>query len=161
VKRAAALVRHSRIHPSGWWGRPRAIVRRGPDEQDVYESQNVSREPVQLKIVHLAAWKQPMRTENDNTIFVLNGKIQNRQELRWELEQALYTFNCCTWYGSGSACLPGLGRQKSREASSENFPALKGLRWSNAAGCCAYVGLQEREHTRKSQCEPRVTLLVE
>jgi asparagine synthetase B (glutamine-hydrolysing) len=86
-------VRHSRIHPSGWWGRPRAIVHCGPDEQDVYESQNVSREPVQLKIVHLAAKKQPMRTENRNTILVLNGEIQNRQEPRWELEQAPYTFN--------------------------------------------------------------------
>ena len=94
MKRAAALVRHSRIHPSGWWGRPRAIVRRGPDEQDVYESQNVSREPAQLNIIRLAAGKQPMRTENRNTILVLNGKIQNRQEPRWELEQALYTFNC-------------------------------------------------------------------
>ena len=87
-------MRHSRIHPSGWWGRARAIVHRGPDEQDVYESQNVSREPAQLKIVRLAAGKQPMRTENRNTILVLNGKIQNRQEPRWELEQALYTFNC-------------------------------------------------------------------
>jgi glutamine phosphoribosylpyrophosphate amidotransferase len=37
-----------------------------------------------------------MRTENRNTILVLNGKIQNRQEPRWELEQALYTFNCRT-----------------------------------------------------------------
>jgi len=35
-----------------------------------------------------------MRTENRNTILVLNGNIQNRQEPRWELEQALYIFNC-------------------------------------------------------------------
>ena len=87
-------MRHSRIQPSGWWGRPRSIVHRGPDKQDVYESQNVSREPVQLKIVHLAAGEQPMRTENRNTMLVLNGNIQNRQEPRWELEQALYIFNC-------------------------------------------------------------------
>ena len=98
VKRVAALVRLSRIQPSGWWGRPRAIVHRGPDEQDVYESQNISREPVQLKIVHLAAGKQPMGTENGNTILVSNGKIQNHQEPRWELEQALYAFN----YRSGT-----------------------------------------------------------
>jgi asparagine synthetase B (glutamine-hydrolysing) len=102
-----------------------------------------------------------MRTENRNTILFLNGKIQNRQEPRWELEQALYTFNC----RSGTEVVlrvfrawdvKSLGR-KQREL----LPALKGLRGSNAACCCAYVGLQEREHTLKSQYRPRVALLVE
>jgi hypothetical protein len=102
-----------------------------------------------------------MRTENRNTILALNGKIQNRHEPRWELEQAQYTFNCrsgtevvCVSSGPGALEVSG-GKQR------KLLPALKGLRWSNAADCCAYVGLQEREHTRKSQCEPRVALLVE
>jgi hypothetical protein len=131
------------------------MVHRGPDEQDVYESQSVSREPVQLKLVHLAAGKQPMRTENRNTILVSNGKIQNRQEPRWALDQALYIPSTAAvvrkWF-----CV-------SSEAWDVRslLPALKGLRWSNTAGCCAYVGLQEKEHTGKSQCEPRVPLLVE
>jgi asparagine synthase (glutamine-hydrolysing) len=95
-------------------------VHPGPDEQDVYESQNVSREPAQLKIVHLAAGKQPMRTENRNTILLLNGKIQNRQEPRWELEQALYTFN----RRSGTEVVPRVFLAwdvKSLGGSSENY----------------------------------------
>jgi len=102
-----------------------------------------------------------MRTENRNTILVLNGKIKNRQEPRWELEQALYTFNC----RSGTEVVLRVFRAWDVKSlggkQRELLPALKGLKWSNATGCCAYVGLQEREHTRKSQCGPRVPLLVE
>ena len=59
-----------------------------------------------------------MRTENRNTILVLNGEIQNRQEPRWELEQALYTFNC----RSGTeVVLRVFPAWKSREGSSENY----------------------------------------
>ena len=106
----------------GWWGRPRAIVHRGPDEQDAYESQNVSREPVQLKIVHLAAGKQPMRTKNRNTILVLNGKIQNRQEPRWELGRALYTFNCRSGTEMALRAFRAWDvKSLGREAGSENY----------------------------------------
>ena len=102
-----------------------------------------------------------MRTENRNTILILNGEIQNRQEPRWKLEQAYIPSTAavvrqwfCVSSGPGTLKVSG-GKQR------ELLPALKGLKWSNAAGCCAYVGLQEREHTGKSQCEPRVALLVE
>jgi asparagine synthetase B (glutamine-hydrolysing) len=38
--------------------------------------------------------REAAHADRRNTTLVLNGDIQNRQEPRWELEQALYTFNC-------------------------------------------------------------------
>ena len=63
-----------------------------------------------------------MRTKNRNTILVLNGKIQNRQEPRWELGRALYTFNC----RSGTEMALRVFRawdvkSLGREAGSENY----------------------------------------
>ena len=142
-------------------GRPRAIVHRGPDEQDVNESQNISWEPVQFKIVQLAAGKQPMGTENGNTILVSTARFKiirsqggNSNRPYMPSTTAVVRKWFCVSPGPGTLKVSG-GKQR------ELLPALKGLRWSNAAGSCAYEGLQKREHTSKSQCEPRVALLVE
>ena len=54
---------------------------RGPDEQAIYASRNVTLYHLRLAILDIAGGHQPMHLENKYTI-VFNGEIYNHQELR-------------------------------------------------------------------------------
>lgn len=68
------------------------LVHRGPDQQGIYESPNVSLGAVRLKIIDLDAGAQPFVGEDGNTILVFNGEIYNYRELRAELESLGHRF---------------------------------------------------------------------
>jgi asparagine synthase (glutamine-hydrolysing) len=62
------------------------LLHRGPDEQDVYHSKLVSLGSTRLKIIDLDSGRQPMASEDGDTVLVFNGEIYNHAELRRELE---------------------------------------------------------------------------
>ena len=62
----------------------RSITHRGPDQQGVWESSDVSLGAVRLKIIDLVHGEQPMRS--DGVVLVFNGEVYNHAELRAELE---------------------------------------------------------------------------
>ena len=63
-----------------------SLVHRGPDQQGVYDSLDVSLAAVRLKIIDLAGGDQPMSSDDGDTVIVFNGEIYNHAELRRELE---------------------------------------------------------------------------
>jgi len=63
-----------------------SIDHRGPDQQGVYESKDVSLGAVRLKVIDLGGGDQPLRSEDGDTVAVFNGEIYNHVELRGELE---------------------------------------------------------------------------
>jgi asparagine synthase (glutamine-hydrolysing) len=69
-----------------------SIAHRGPDQNGVYESRNVSLGAVRLKIIDLEGGEQPMSSEDGDTVIVFNGEIYNHTELRGELESLGYRF---------------------------------------------------------------------
>jgi asparagine synthase (glutamine-hydrolysing) len=77
---------HSRAAPdsSKIWEITRSITHRGPDQQGVWESPQVSLGAVRLKIIDLEHGEQPMHS--GDTVLVYNGEIYNNAELRQELE---------------------------------------------------------------------------
>ena len=68
----------------------RSIRHRGPDQEGVYVSDNISLGAVRLKIIDLAGGDQPMHA--GGTVVVFNGEIYNHRELRRELEQRGHSF---------------------------------------------------------------------
>ena len=64
----------------------RSITHRGPDQQGIWESAQVSLGAVRLKIIDLTHGAQPMRSADGDTVLVFNGEIYNHAELRQELE---------------------------------------------------------------------------
>ena len=70
----------------------KTLYHRGPNQQDGFESLNVSLGAVRLKIIDLQGGDQPMRTEDGETVIVFNGEIYNHAELRRELEQLGHQF---------------------------------------------------------------------
>jgi asparagine synthase (glutamine-hydrolysing) len=62
-----------------------SLVHRGPDQQGVYESADVSLGAVRLKIIDLVGGDQPMSSEDGDTVIVFNGEIYNHDEVRQEL----------------------------------------------------------------------------
>ena len=69
-----------------------SLHHRGPNQQGVFESPNVSLGAVRLKIIDLEAGDQPMRTEDGDCVLAFNGEIYNHLELRRELEQLGHRF---------------------------------------------------------------------
>lgn len=69
-----------------------ALVHRGPDQQGVYESTDVSLGAVRLKIIDLVSGDQPMLSEDGDTVIVFNGEIYNHSELREELQTRGHCF---------------------------------------------------------------------
>jgi asparagine synthase (glutamine-hydrolysing) len=67
------------------WELTRALTHRGPDQQDVWDSPYVSLGAVRLKIIDLEHGRQPMCSEDGDTVLVFNGEIYNHNELRHEL----------------------------------------------------------------------------
>jgi asparagine synthase (glutamine-hydrolysing) len=70
-----------------------ALIHRGPDQQGVYETGNVSLGAVRLTIIDLVAGEQPMRSEDGDTVLVYNGEVYNYLELRAELEALGHRFS--------------------------------------------------------------------
>jgi asparagine synthase (glutamine-hydrolysing) len=74
------------------WHLTRSLTHRGPDEQNVWESADVSLGAVRLKIIDLENGQQPMTSEDSGTVLVFNGEIYNHDELRRELENLGHRF---------------------------------------------------------------------
>jgi asparagine synthase (glutamine-hydrolysing) len=75
------------------------LVHRGPDQQGVYESADVSLGAVRLKIIDLSPLgNQPMHSEDGDKVIVFNGEIYNHDEVRNELKALGHQFksNCDT-----------------------------------------------------------------
>ncbi|MFN0168848.1 MAG: asparagine synthase (glutamine-hydrolyzing) [Bryobacteraceae bacterium] len=68
------------------------LVHRGPDQQGVFHSRDVSLAAVRLKIIDLGGGDQPMATEDGHTVIVFNGEVYNHVELRRELESLGHHF---------------------------------------------------------------------
>jgi asparagine synthase (glutamine-hydrolysing) len=71
----------------------RSITHRGPDQQGVWESQQVSLGAVRLKIIDLNHGEQPMLSDDGDTVLVFNGEIYNNAELRGQLEDLGHRFH--------------------------------------------------------------------
>jgi len=69
------------------------LTHRGPDQQDVYESADVSLGAVRLKIIDLRGGAQPMISDDGDTVLVFNGEIYNHNQLRTELQAAGHRFH--------------------------------------------------------------------
>ena len=61
------------------------LIHRGPDQQGVFEANDISLGAVRLTIIDLISGEQPMRSEDDDTTLVYNGEVYNHCELRKEL----------------------------------------------------------------------------
>lgn len=79
--------------PDRIWEITRSLIHRGPDQQGVWESGDVSLGAVRLKIIDLEHGDQPMTSGDDNIVLVFNGELYNHMELRRELEQAGHRFH--------------------------------------------------------------------
>src|SRR5207244_905977 len=75
------------------WEATRSITHRGPDQQGVWESSDVSLGAVRLKIIDLVDGQQPMASDDGDTILIFNGEIYNHRELRAELEAKGHRFH--------------------------------------------------------------------
>jgi asparagine synthase (glutamine-hydrolysing) len=69
-----------------------ALKHRGPDQQGVWESTDVSLGAVRLRIIDLEHGAQPMLSPDGGTVIAYNGEVYNHDELRRELEQLGHTF---------------------------------------------------------------------
>ncbi len=79
--------------PDRIWEITRSLIHRGPDQQGVWESSDVSLGAVRLKIIDLEHGDQPMASDDGGTVLVFNGELYNHLELRRELEQAGHRFH--------------------------------------------------------------------
>jgi asparagine synthase (glutamine-hydrolysing) len=68
------------------------LAHRGPDQQGVFESEDVSLGAVRLKVIDLTGGDQPFISEDGNTIVVFNGEVYNHHSLRRDLEQRGHRF---------------------------------------------------------------------
>jgi asparagine synthase (glutamine-hydrolysing) len=73
-------------------GATSCLIHRGPDQQGVYESGDISLGAVRLTIIDLISGEQPMRSEDGDTTLVYNGEVYNHRELRSELESRGHRF---------------------------------------------------------------------
>ena len=65
---------------------------RGPNQQGVFQSREVSIGATRLKIIDLAAGDQPIVSSDGSTAIAFNGEIYNHLELRAELEALGHKF---------------------------------------------------------------------
>ena len=79
--------------PDRIWEITRSLIHRGPDQQGVWESDEVSLGAVRLKIIDLEHGDQPMASDDGDTILVFNGELYNHLELRRDLESAGHRFH--------------------------------------------------------------------
>lgn len=71
----------------------RSLWHRGPDQQGIYESAEISLGAVRLKVIDLESGSQPMVSEDGDTVIAFNGEIFNHVELRHELEKLGHRFS--------------------------------------------------------------------
>src|ERR1700722_11191967 len=95
----------------------RSITHRGPDQQGVWESDQVSLGAVRLKIIDLDHGAQPMIA--GDTVLVFNGEIYNHAEVRGHLQQIGHRFE--------SRCDTEVVLQAFLEWDVECFPKLRGM----------------------------------
>ena len=69
------------------------LLHRGPDQQGVFETPNVSLGVVRLKIIDLISGEQPMSSDDGDTVLVFNGEIYNYGEVREELKARGHRFS--------------------------------------------------------------------
>jgi asparagine synthase (glutamine-hydrolysing) len=69
-----------------------SLVHRGPDEQRVWQSDNVSLGSRRLRVIDHDGGEQPMVSEDNDVILVFNGEIYNHRELRSRLEERGHKF---------------------------------------------------------------------
>ncbi len=69
-----------------------SMIHRGPDQQGIYETDQISLGAVRLKIIDLEAGAQPFFSHDRKTVLVYNGEIYNYRELRKELEDLGHAF---------------------------------------------------------------------
>ncbi len=69
-----------------------ALTHRGPDQQDVFTSPEVSLGAVRLKIIDLEGGRQPMFSDHGDVVLVFNGEIYNHDNLRKILEERGHRF---------------------------------------------------------------------
>ncbi len=79
--------------PKRIWQITRSLTHRGPDQQDVWESEHVSVGAVRLKIIDLEHGAQPMVSDDGDTVLAFNGEIYNHVELREELIERGHRFH--------------------------------------------------------------------
>lgn len=72
------------------------LTHRGPDQQGLYDSADVSLGAVRLKIIDLASGDQPLVSEDGNTVIVFNGEIYNHGEIREDLRARGHRFLTAT-----------------------------------------------------------------
>lgn len=70
-----------------------SILHRGPNQQGLFESADISIGSVRLKIIDLQGGDQPMQTEDGDLVLVFNGEIYNHAELRVQLEGLGHRFH--------------------------------------------------------------------
>jgi asparagine synthase (glutamine-hydrolysing) len=103
--------------PDRIWEVTLALKHRGPDQQGVWESDNVSLGAVRLKIIDLDNGSQPMPA--GGAVIVFNGEIYNHAELRAELERAGHEFE--------SRCDTEVVLRGFLEWDVQVFPRLRGM----------------------------------
>lgn len=72
------------------------IIHRGPDEQNVYEDDNVSLGFARLSIIDLNNGTQPMFNEDKSMVLVFNGEIYNFKTIREDLVEKGHKFKTNT-----------------------------------------------------------------
>src|SRR2546425_44380 len=82
-----------RVKPGWIRNAVRALDHRGPDQQGIYESPDVSLGAVRLRIIDLTGGDQPIVSDDRDTILVFNGEIYNHAELRDRLRKIGYRFH--------------------------------------------------------------------
>jgi len=75
-----------------------SLAHRGPDQQGIYESRDVSLGVVRLRVIDMAGGDQPMVSEDGDTVIAFNGEVYNHKSLRKELKGRGHRFlsNCDT-----------------------------------------------------------------
>jgi len=63
-----------------------SLSHRGPDQQAIYESKDLSLGVVRLKVIDPDGGDQPMVSQDGNTVIVFNGEVYNHGTVRAELE---------------------------------------------------------------------------
>ncbi|HYR42892.1 MAG TPA: asparagine synthase (glutamine-hydrolyzing), partial [Terriglobia bacterium] len=85
-------LKNRRVRPDCIRNAVRALVHRGPDQQGIYESPDVSLGAVRLRIIDLTGGEQPFISGDGDTILVFNGEIYNHVELRDRLQAIGHRF---------------------------------------------------------------------
>jgi len=69
-----------------------SLLHRGPDQQGLHESRHISLGVVRLAIIDVPSGRQPMHSEDGDTVLVYNGEVYNHVELRAELQSLGHHF---------------------------------------------------------------------